>query len=160
MRLAAAQSMGQLNRCLVRAGAKVTSGPSCLTTIFGTKVVGLASGPATAHASLSAWERTGVAGNASRRGFLSVWIGVAQSPPGISTSPAGLGYRGESRGTNQSASGWRGAGLGDLVEAGDSGIDNEDDEDKNEDEDEDDEGGNGDDDDDDDDDDTTVIFVS
>ena len=153
MRLAAAQSIGQLNKCLVRAGAKVTSGPSCRTTIFGTKVVGLASGPATAHASLPAWERTGVAGTASHRDFLGAWIGTAQSLSGVPTSPAGLGYRGEIRGTNHSASGWRGAGLGDLVEAGDSGIDNEDDEDKNEDEDEDDEDENGDGDDDDDDDD-------
>ena len=149
MRLAAAQSMGQLNKCLVRAGAKVTSGPSCRTTILGMKVVGLASGPA----SPTAWERTGVAGDASHRDFLDAWLGTAQSPSGVPTSPAGLGYRGEILGTNHSASGWRGAGLGDLVEAGDSGIDNEDDEDKNEDEDEDDEDENGDDDDDDDDDD-------
>ena len=160
MRLAAAQSMGQLNRCLVRAGAKVTSGPSCRTTILGMKVVGLASGPATAHASPTAWERTGVAGDASHRDFLDAWLGTAQSPSGVPTSPAGLGYRGEILGANQSASGWRGAGLGDLVEAGDSGINN-DDEDKNDDEDEDDEDEDGDGSDDDDgDDDTTVILAS
>ena len=156
MRLAAAQSMGQLNKCLVRAGAKVTSGPSCRTTILGMKVVGLASGPATAHASPTAWERTGVAGDASHRDFLDAWLGTAQSPSGVPTSPAGLGYRGEILGANQSASGWRGAGLGDLVEAGDSGINN-DDEDKNDDEDEDDEDEDGDGSDDDD---TTVILAS
>ena len=111
------------------------------------KVVGLASGPATAHASPTAWERTGVAGDASHRDFLDAWLGTAQSPSGVPTSPAGLGYRGEILGANQSASGWRGAGLGDLVEVGDSGINN-DDEDKNDDED------------DDDGDDTTVILSS